>query len=110
MLPTDGENQDLDQRIGDMQKSIDDLRGRCFSNSAFRLAEDLIRLARREQRLIPTARNVPVRGQSGPGSLSASTRLRGRRRDDSPSPKVPIVHVTYSPTFQKTNIPELAPG
>ena len=53
MLPTDGENQDLDQRIADMQKSIDDLRGRCFTNTAFRLAEDLIRLARREQRLVP---------------------------------------------------------
>ncbi len=56
MQPTDAESQDLEQRIADMKQSIAELNGRCHDRSAQKLAEDLIRLARRERRLIPLLR------------------------------------------------------
>jgi tetratricopeptide (TPR) repeat protein len=51
--PVENESQDVDQRLLEMQKTIRDLRQRCHKNSAFRVANDLVRLARREGRLIP---------------------------------------------------------
>src|SRR4051812_17487047 len=56
MTAADPEGQDVDQRIADMTAAVSDLRGRCHRASAFRLADDLIRLARRERRLMPMLR------------------------------------------------------
>ena len=53
MQPGDSESQDIDQRIADLKKSIADSLQRCHKQSAYRVANDLLRLARREQRLVP---------------------------------------------------------
>jgi hypothetical protein len=53
MQAADHESQDIEQRIDAMRKSIADFRQRCYKESAYRIANDLIRLAKREQRLIP---------------------------------------------------------
>ncbi len=52
-MSNDKESNDIDQRIAEMEASIVNLRGRCLEKSAFELANELARLARREQRLIP---------------------------------------------------------
>ena len=52
-MSSDEESQNVDQQIADLEASIVDLRERCFEKSAFDLANDMARLARREQRLIP---------------------------------------------------------
>lgn len=52
-MSNDKESNDIDQRIAEMGASIVNLRGRCLEKSAFDLANDMARLARREQRLIP---------------------------------------------------------
>lgn len=52
-MSSDEESQDVDQRIADMYASIVDLTKRRFVKSALELADDMARLARREQRLIP---------------------------------------------------------
>jgi tetratricopeptide (TPR) repeat protein len=53
MQPSDEEDPDIDRRLQDMKDAIADLRQRCHTTKACKLAEDLVRIARREQRLIP---------------------------------------------------------
>lgn len=53
MPPADPEDPDVEQRLKDLQESIAALRQSCHKSSAFRQAEALVRLARRERQLIP---------------------------------------------------------
>src|SRR5579883_1132107 len=49
----DHESQGIEQRIAALRQAITDFRQRCYKESAYRIANDLIRLAKREQRLVP---------------------------------------------------------
>lgn len=53
MSSSNPESQDIDERLDNLNKLIKEQRERCQLTSAYRLSMDLMRLARREQRLIP---------------------------------------------------------